>query len=181
MYFGVGYGPGRQHYNVARVPVVKKQGISAYDPRVIEVTGVSMMVSAQGADHTAGNLPAFQCADKSTEEIVAASLETQALIAANDSLGLCIFGRSTTIAQKSFIPEAVNSAHGTNFDGSFFVKPGKDALKMEWEFNRQAGFTVLNGELPEFFFGEPLAPTNKTQRHRASELREHLDVLLEQS
>ena len=37
------------HYKVSRVPVIKKQAISAYDPRVIEATGISMMVSAQGA------------------------------------------------------------------------------------------------------------------------------------
>ena len=39
-----------EHYKVARIPTIKKQGISAYDPRVIEVTGISMMVTAQGAD-----------------------------------------------------------------------------------------------------------------------------------
>ena len=46
------------------------QGISAYDPRVIEVTGISMMLTAQGADHTAGNLPVFDCKGKTTEELV---------------------------------------------------------------------------------------------------------------
>ena len=38
-----------------RVPVIKKQAISAYDPRLIEVTAISMMLTAQGADHTVGN------------------------------------------------------------------------------------------------------------------------------
>src|SRR5713226_528991 len=46
-----------EHYKVRRVPVIKKQAISAYDPRVVEATGISMMATAQGADHTAGNLP----------------------------------------------------------------------------------------------------------------------------
>src|SRR5438034_884838 len=45
------------HYKVRRVPVIKKQAISAYDPRVVEATGISMMTTAQGADHPAGNLP----------------------------------------------------------------------------------------------------------------------------
>src|SRR5690606_15757417 len=44
-----------EQYGVKRVPVIKKQAISAYDPRVVEATGVTMMVTAQGADHTAGN------------------------------------------------------------------------------------------------------------------------------
>ena len=38
-----------------------------------DVTGISMMVTAQGTDHTAGNLPVFDCKDKSTAELVAAS------------------------------------------------------------------------------------------------------------
>ena len=58
------------HFGVKRIPVIKKQGISAYDPRVIEVTGITMMVSAQGADHTAGNVPRMQSFDKGIDELV---------------------------------------------------------------------------------------------------------------
>ena len=36
-----------EHYNVQRVPVIKKQAISAYDPRVVEVTGITMRWTAQ--------------------------------------------------------------------------------------------------------------------------------------
>ncbi|MCP5036792.1 MAG: aldehyde ferredoxin oxidoreductase, partial [Rhodobacteraceae bacterium] len=51
------------HLGMKRVPVIKKQAISAYDPRVIEGTGVSMMLTAQGADHTVGNLPSLKTSD----------------------------------------------------------------------------------------------------------------------
>ena len=53
-----------EHFGVERIPVIKGQAISAYDPRVIEVTGITMMVTAQGADHTAGNVPRMQSHDK---------------------------------------------------------------------------------------------------------------------
>ena len=56
-----------EHYKVARVPVIKKQAISAYDPRVVEATGISMMTTAQGADHTAGNLPRLKTREMDTE------------------------------------------------------------------------------------------------------------------
>ena len=82
------------HYGVARTPVIKRQGISAYDPRVIEVTGISMMVTAQGADHTTGNAPKYECSGKSVDELVDVSMEMQTLCATADSLGLCVFGRS---------------------------------------------------------------------------------------
>jgi aldehyde:ferredoxin oxidoreductase len=166
------------HYGVARVPAIKGQSISAYDPRVVEVTGISMMVSAQGADHTAGNLPAFDCKDKTTEELVEASLGIQTVCAAADSLGLCIFGRSVTNVSAELIVNALNDAHGTKLDPSFIQKLGLEALRMEWEFNKAAGFTEKDDELPEFFYAEALAPTGKTARHHSAEVNRRLRALL---
>jgi aldehyde:ferredoxin oxidoreductase len=167
-----------EHYKVARVPVVKKQGISAYDPRVIEVTGISMMITAQGADHTTGNLPGFKCDGKTTAELVAASLDIQESCAAADSLGICLFGRSVTNIAADLITTALNDAHGTDFEPSFFKVLGRECLVMEWEFNKQAGFTEDDDELPDFFYDEALAPSNKTQRHRSAEVNACLRDLL---
>jgi aldehyde:ferredoxin oxidoreductase len=169
-----------QHYRVARVPVVKRQAISAYDPRVIEVTGISMMVTAQGADHTTGNLPAYDCTGKSTDELVAASLEAQTACAAADSLGLCIFGRSVTATSTELIVNALNDAHGTRLDTTFLDRLGRETLRMEWEFNRAAGFTEADDELPEFFHTESLPPTGKTARHRSADVNRRLRELLDQ-
>ncbi|TAK44908.1 MAG: aldehyde ferredoxin oxidoreductase [Betaproteobacteria bacterium] len=166
------------HYRVARVPVIKQQGISAYDPRVIEVTGISMMLSAQGADHTAGNVPAYDCKDKTTAELVAVSLEVQILTAAADSLGLCIFGRSVTNVSAELIVAALNDAHGTSFEPSFIQTLGREALRMEWEFNKAAGLTETDDELPAFFYSEALAPSGKTARHHSAEVNRRLRELL---
>jgi len=166
------------HYKVARVPVIKGQGISAYDPRVIEVTGISMMLTAQGADHTAGNVPAFDCKGKTTEELVAVSLEAQTVTAAVDSLGLCIFGRSVTNVNTDLIVGALNNAHGTNLDASFIPKLGLEALRMEWEFNKAAGFAEADDELPAFFYTEALAPSGKTARHHSAQVHRRLRELL---
>ena len=76
-----------EHYKVRRVPVIKKQAISAYDPRVVEATGITMMATAQGADHTAGNLPRLKTREMDAAAIVEQSLAHQARVAANDSLG----------------------------------------------------------------------------------------------
>ncbi|MBT5809606.1 MAG: aldehyde ferredoxin oxidoreductase, partial [Rhodospirillaceae bacterium] len=167
------------HYNVARVPVIKNQGISAYDPRVIEVTGISMMVTAQGADHTTGNIPGHQSAEMSTEELTEASLEIQTACAAADSLGLCLFGRSVTSVNLDLIVNTLNDAHGTNFDASFYMDLGREALKLEWDFNRQAGFTESDDELPSFFYDEALAPSGKVARHHTGVVNEHLRTLLD--
>jgi aldehyde:ferredoxin oxidoreductase len=166
------------HYKVARVPVIKQQSISAYDPRVIEVTGISMMITAQGADHTAGNLPVFDCRGKTTEELVEASLGIQTAVAAADSLGLCIFGRSVTNVSAELVVTALNDAHGTQLDPSFMHTLGLETLRNEWAFNKAAGFTEKDDELPDFFYAETLAPSNKTARHRSAEVNRRMRELL---
>lgn len=155
---------------VSRIPVIKRQAISAYDPRVIEVTGLTMMLTAQGADHTAGNLPSYDCAGKTVEELVAVSMDIQVMCAAVDSLGLCVFGRSVTNEQLDFIVQAINDAHGVQLDASFFVELGKQTLKLENQFNQAAGFLDDDDELPAFFYSEELPPSNKAARFHTSEI-----------
>lgn len=167
------------HHRVARVPVIKRQGISAYDPRVIEVTGISMMLTAQGADHTAGNLPAYDCKGKTTAELVEVSLGAQVSAAAADSLGLCIFGRSVTDTNPDLILGALNDAHGTSLDALFLKNLGREVLELEWQFNRAAGFTEADDELPTFFYSDALEPTGKTARHHSEEVNQCLRDLME--
>ena len=137
-----------------------------------------MMLTAQGADHTAGNVPAFDCKGKTTEELVAVSLDAQTMTAAADSLGLCIFGRSVTNVSAELVVTALNDAHGTMLDPSFIQTLGREALRMEWEFNRAAGFTEDDDELPKLFYTEPLAPSGKTARHHSVEVNRRLRELL---
>jgi aldehyde:ferredoxin oxidoreductase len=139
---------------------------------VIEATGVTMMVTAQGADHTAGNAPRLNTRAMSEAEIFATSLREQISTAAQDSLGLCIFGRSVTNVQLEFITNAINDAHGTNLTPDFYLALGRETLKLEWEFNRQAGFTEQDDELPGFFYEEPLPPTNYIARFHSGDVQE---------
>jgi aldehyde:ferredoxin oxidoreductase len=153
-----------EHYKVRRVPVIKKQAISAYDPRVVEATGIAMMATAQGADHTAGNLPRLKTREMDLGSMIEQSLVAQTNTAASDSLGLCIFGRSVTEPNIEFIVNAINAACGTSLTKDFFSALGRETLRLEHEFNRRAGFTEKDDELPEFFYTEALPPTNHVAR-----------------
>jgi len=161
-----------EYYDVERVPVIKKQAISAYDPRVIEVTGVSMMMTAQGADHTTGNAPSFKTVDLSIMEICAESLKMQISCAIADSFGLCVFGRSVTDENLQLIVDAVNDAVGADIDLAFLKQIGVDTLKLEAQFNTEAGFSEADDELPKFFVDEELPPTGKTARLHAVEVNQ---------
>lgn len=166
-----------EHYGVTRVPVIKKQAISAYDPRVVEATGITMMVTAQGADHTAGNAPRLDTRNMTLDELKAASLQAQINSAANDSLGLCIFGGSVTNVNRDFIVQAINDAHGTNLTTDFFEQLGREVLRLEHAFNQQAGFTSEDDDLPAFFYEEPLPPTNHTARFQGHDVASLYDEL----
>jgi aldehyde:ferredoxin oxidoreductase len=168
-----------EHFGVARVPVIKKQAISAYDPRIIEVTAVSMMVTAQGADHTAGNLPAYQSKGKPVSDLVEASYDAQVNSAVADSTGLCVFGRSVTETNLELIANAINDAHGTEIDPAFILNKGRETLRLEHEFNIAAGFTEADDELPAFFHEEPLPPTGKTARLHSTEVNMHMREIQE--
>ncbi|MCB9006551.1 MAG: aldehyde ferredoxin oxidoreductase [Ardenticatenaceae bacterium] len=159
-----------EHYGFHRVPVVKKQAISAYDPRVIEVTGISMMTSAQGADHTTGNVPKVASRGKDLAELKQLSLEAQIACAAVDSIGFCVFGRTTTNPNIDFLAKAINTAVGTNLAPTFFQEIGRECLRLEREFNIVAGFTESDDELPAFFYEEPLPPTQQAARFHAEDV-----------
>lgn len=95
--------------------------------------------------------------------------------AATDSLGLCIFGRSVTNPNVDFLANAINDALGTDLHPTFFHKIGREVLRLEREFNLAAGFTDADDDLPQFFYDEPLAPTNQTARFRGEDVFDILD------
>ncbi|GIT20215.1 MAG: hypothetical protein CM1200mP39_30210 [Dehalococcoidia bacterium] len=54
-----------------------------------------------------------------------------------------------------FVVNAINDAHGTELTEEFYTELGKETLALEYQFNRDAGFTDADDELPEFFYTEP--------------------------
>lgn len=163
-----------EHFGVTRVPVIKRQTISAYDPRIIEVTAVSMMVTAQGADHTTGNAPSFASFDKSVGEVAAESYRMQVNSALADSFGLCVFGRSVTDSNRLLLADAINDAFDAGIDADWLIDIARETLRLEVQFNEAAGFTEAMDELPAFFMEEPLPPTGRTARMLAAEVNAHM-------
>ena len=91
-------------------------------------------------------------------------------MAANDSLGLCIFGMTVTNPNTEFLVTALNAAHGTRLTADFFEALGREALRLEYEFDRRAGFTEKDDELPAFFYSEPLPPTGRVARFHGADV-----------
>ncbi len=159
-----------QAFGVSRVPVVKRQGLPAYDPRSIKGQGVTYATSPMGADHTAGYMISrnvFKIGGYidplKADGQAKASREMQISAALVDSLGLCLFVTFATDDK----PEAweavrnmVNALYGWDLTEEDFQKLGKSILSTEVDFNRRAGFCKTDDRLPYFFKTEKLPPHN---------------------
>ncbi|MEM5769738.1 MAG: aldehyde ferredoxin oxidoreductase C-terminal domain-containing protein, partial [Bacillota bacterium] len=153
-----------------RVPIVKDQGIPAYDPRAVKGIGMTYATTPMGADHTAGYTIATNIlkvggyVDPLKKEGQAElSRNLQIATAAVDSTGMCLFIAFAIMD----IPEAfnalvdmINARYGTSITADDVTNLGKSVLKAEREFNKKAGFTNLDDRLPEFFEYEALPPHN---------------------
>ena len=168
----IGNGPAAvgEHFNHDRVPVMKGQSMSAYDPRAIQGMAVTYATSPMGGDHTAGwvvdqNLEEFGgTLDRfSAEGQVEASRDTQIHMAAVDSVGICDFAQSGLASPEGMasVYTMVAAKSGQPFGEEDWTALGIRTLKAELEFNRNAGFTSKDDRLPKMFYEEPLPPTNK--------------------
>ncbi len=158
-------------YNVSRVPVVKGQGLPAYDPRPIMGIGVTYATSTMGADHTAGYAIAPNILKVGgfvdplkPEGQIDTSRNLQIATAALDTAGMCVFVAFAILdipAGFEGIYEMLNAQYGLKLTADDVLALGKSILKTEREFNRKAGFTSAHDRLPKFFTTEPLSPHGK--------------------
>ncbi len=156
-----------EHFNHARVPVVKGQSIAAYDPRAMLGHGVTYATSPMGADHTSGNIVGAyleQMLDPlSPEGQVETSRFLQIAMAAFDTMGQCFMASVALLSPEGFeaFGKAIGAKLGTQLEPDDFPQAiGVRVLKAEREFNRKVGFTSQDDRLPRFFYEEPLPPHN---------------------
>jgi aldehyde:ferredoxin oxidoreductase len=53
---------------------------------------------------------------------------------------------------------------------NFFYSLGRETLLHEADFNRAAGFSEDDDELPDFFYEEALSPSNQVARFHSAEV-----------
>jgi aldehyde:ferredoxin oxidoreductase len=140
-----------KRFNHARVPAVKGQAVPAWDPRPLKATGVTYASSPMGADHTAGlvinpGLPPDQYAR--------ASRESQLVNAMCDSSGFCQFLQPTL----TNISQFYTHMYGEPVTPTQMAEIGWQCLEDEWEFNRGAGFTEADDDIPACLREEGVGP-----------------------
>jgi aldehyde:ferredoxin oxidoreductase len=144
---------------VARIPAVKGQALSAYDPRVIKGTGVTYATSPQGADHTAGLTLFAPVKHGDPESAVQVSRDSQIQRAAYDALGLCVFNLGATAVHSEIVQAMLENHYELKLDEGWLTDLGKRVIAVELAFNRAAGFTKEDDRLPAYFTSEKSQPT----------------------
>jgi aldehyde:ferredoxin oxidoreductase len=146
----VAIGKKRNH---KRVPAVKGQAIPAWDPRPLKATGVTYATSPMGADHTAGLIinPGLAPA-----EFARASQESQLVNAVCDSSGFCQFLQPSI----EDIAKYYTLYLGREVTREQIADIGWQCLQDEWEFNRRAGWTPDQDDLPEYMKTEGVGPNH---------------------
>lgn len=154
---------------VERIPVVKGQCLSGYDPRVLKGTGVTYATSTQGADHTCGNAmpspanPGYDPSAASGQGQVSQFL--QRYFAAIDTLGVCLFAALPPLdipeLHKHLI-DCVGAVLDESLGEGYLMHLGEMVIAEERKFNEAAGFGRQDDRLPGFFSKETLAPGGGT-------------------
>jgi aldehyde:ferredoxin oxidoreductase len=166
---GAGAGAVGRAHGITRVPVVKNQGLSAYDPRAVKGMAITYATSTMGSDHTAGycipvnilKVGGFIDPLKKDGQIEL-SRRLQIGTAYLDTVGLCLFVGFAVLddpAVASLLADMLNAKDGLNKTADEWRALGRQILLIEHEFNLAAGFTNKDDRLPEFF-KEPVPPHN---------------------
>jgi aldehyde:ferredoxin oxidoreductase len=149
-------------YGIERVPAVKGQAMSAYEPRAIKGTGITYAVSPQGADHTAGLTIRARVNHLDPTVQKDPSLNAQLNMAGYDTLGACIFaGFGYAATPDGVVKRLLKARYGwDDLPDNVLQALGRETIKVEREFNRRAGFTKEDDRLPEWMTEEGLPPHN---------------------
>ena len=169
---------------VDRIPVVKRQALPAYDPRSVKGVGVTYATTPMGADHTAGYgvtaniLKVGGDIDPLKKEgNIELSRNLQIATAAIDAAGLCLFVAFAVLDNEDgvqTIVDLINARHGLSLTPDDVVSLGKSILNDEKEFNRRAGFTKVDDQLPDMF-DVKFPPHNTEWDFSTDELQETLN------
>ena len=164
-----------KRYNIERVPAVKGQTMSAYEPRSIKGTGVTFATTPQGADHTCGLTIRAQVNHLDPTQQREVSLNAQLNMAGYDTIGACIFaGFGYAATPDGVVKRLLKSRYGwDDLPDNILQELGKQTIKLEREFNKRAGFTAKDDRLPEWMTKEAI-PENGSVFDVSTEVLDHI-------
>lgn len=162
-------------YNIERVPAVKGQAMSAYEPRSIKGTGLTYATTPQGADHTCGLTIRAQVNHLDPTQQREASLNAQLNMAGYDTIGACIFaGFGYAATPDGVVKRLLKARYGWDeIPDNILQALGKETIKLERLFNKRAGFTKEDDRLPKWMTEEAI-PENGSVFDVSEDVLDHI-------
>lgn len=161
------------HLGCQRVATVKKQAMAGYDPRNAKGTGVTYAVCPQGADHTAG---AVGMGDGTKKMMLPISKKMQQMLGSCDNF-MCLFCWALgTLSNPQLLGDMLYGLYGVEEGMAFALDLTSTMIATEKEFNRRAGFTSKDDDLPAFFKTEKSACTGEVFDFESEEFEGMFDL-----
>lgn len=146
---------------VRHAPHVLGQAIPAYEPRGSKGMAMTYLSSPMGADHTFGFTLRDEDIPTSKEGKVALSKKFQVLGSRMDSMGMCNFVRYSVRDDMSPLLNLIKSRYGVEIGEVEFDDIVRETLKIEHQFNSDAGINSHDHRFAETFYEEAQVETGE--------------------
>lgn len=155
---------------VRHAPHVLGQALPAYEPRGTKGMAMTYLSSPMGADHTFGFTLRDEDDPLTKEGKVALSKKFQVIGSRMDAMGMCNFVRYSVRNDMSPLLDLIKARYDVEIGDTEFDDFVKETLRLEHQFNTDAGITALDYRFAETFYDEAQPET-----------REKIDITDEES
>ena len=150
-----------QVLGVRHAPHVLGQGIPAYEPRGTKGMAMTYLSSPMGADHTFGFTLRDEDEPTSKEGKVELSKKFQVIGSRMDAMGMCNFVRYSVRDDMTPLLDLIEARYGESITEEEFDNIVKNTLKIEHQFNTDAGITAKAYRFSETFYEESQPETGE--------------------
>lgn len=139
---------------VRHAPHVLGQAIPAYEPRGTKGMAMTYLSSPMGADHTFGFTLRDEENPTTKEGKVGLSKKFQVIGSRMDAMGMCNFVRYSVRNDMSPLLDLIKYLYDVEISADEFDEMVKETLRLEHQFNSDAGITGLDHRFAETFYEE---------------------------
>lgn len=159
---GSGCKVAAQVLGVRHAPHVLGQAIPAYEPRGTKGMAMTYLSSPMGADHTFGFTLRDEDDPTSKEGKVALSKKFQVIGSRMDAMGMCNFVRYSVRNDMTPLLDLVEARYDVALSEEDFDNIVKETLRLEHQFNSEAGITGADYRFTETFYEIQQPETGET-------------------
>lgn len=143
-----------QVLGVRHAPHVLGQAIPAYEPRGSKGMAMTYLSSPMGGDHTFGFTLRDEEDPTTKKGKVALSKKFQVIGSRMDAMGMCNFVRYSVRDDMTPLLDLLKARYDVDIDEAEFDDIVKETLKIEHQFNADAGITASDHRFTETFYQE---------------------------